>query len=76
VKIERCGYDFIGSYVLPEQSWWEHYYTPIERKLPELEEKYRDNPGAMYTLEAEREEITLYRRFADQYGYVFYVMRG
>ena len=29
----EIGYRIVGFFVLPEKSWWDNYYTPIETKL-------------------------------------------
>jgi ubiquinone/menaquinone biosynthesis C-methylase UbiE len=74
--IANCGYEVIAHFALPESAWWEDYYDPIERKLIALKEKYRDDHEALSILEGEQQEIDLYRKHSDFYGYVFYVMRS
>ena len=73
--ISRCGYDSIGHFALPESAWWDHYYVPIQQKLPALYDKYRDDADALAVVQMEESEIELYRRYSSYYGYVFYVMR-
>jgi SAM-dependent methyltransferase len=74
--LRETGYSPIGHFTLPESDWWAHYYTPVERKLPALREKYKVNSEALGVLELEAREIDLYRRFCEYYGYVFYVARA
>jgi hypothetical protein len=74
--LREAGYSPIGHFTLPESDWWTHYYTPVERKLPALREKYKVNSEALGVLELEAREIGLYRRFCEYYGYVFYVARA
>jgi SAM-dependent methyltransferase len=69
-----CGYDLLGDFVLPEAAWWDDYYTPKEARVARLAAKYRGDPVAEAVLGECREEIELYRRYADYYGYVFLVM--
>jgi SAM-dependent methyltransferase len=71
-RIEAAGFEMRGSFLLPETDWWDSYYTPIEAKLPELRDKYREEPDALAVLHEQQEEIDLYRQFSDHYGYVFY----
>lgn len=73
--IHRSGYVPLGYFTLPEAAWWGPYYGPIERRLPALRAKYRDQPQALQVLQSEQTEIDLYRRYSAYYGYVFYVMR-
>jgi len=71
--IRRAGYNVVGHFTLPESAWWDHYYTPIEKKLPELRKKHKDNPEALAVVELHEMEIDIYRKYSDSYGYVFYV---
>ena len=71
---EECGYALQGTFLLPEKSWWTHFYSPIEAKLKELKSKYSDDDEAMAMIESERQEIELFRLYSNEYGYVFYVM--
>lgn len=73
--ISRCGYRVIGHFPLPEDAWWEEYYTPLEERIQKLREKYKDNPKALATLNEEQREINLYRKYSRWYGSVFYVMQ-
>ena len=72
----RSGYRPVGQFTLPESDWWRHYYTPIQEKLTALQKKYRGDAEALSVLEMEQREIDLYRRYADYYGYVFYIMKN
>jgi len=73
--ISACGYQLVGHFTLPEESWWVHYYRPIEEKIGRLRERYAGDDEALAVLEGERLEIELYRRYADCYGYEFFVIR-
>jgi SAM-dependent methyltransferase len=72
--IEECGYETLGHFVLPEQAWWEHYYTPIEAKLAPLEARHAGDAAALAVVEEARHEIEMFRRYADYYGYAFFVV--
>jgi SAM-dependent methyltransferase len=74
--IESIGYARIDHFVLPESAWWDHYYAPLERRIDALQREYPDDQDAMAFLEGERTEISLYRKYAASYGYVFYVARN
>lgn len=41
-----------------------------------LRSEYRDDPEAMAFLDGELAEISLYRKYAASYGYVFYIARN
>lgn len=73
--IRRSGYTILDHFLLPESAWWDHYYTPVEAKLPGLRNEYRDDPKALEVIHLHQREVELYRRYADYYGYTFFVMR-
>ncbi len=75
-RIEAAGYRLLGYFVLPASSWWDHYYRPIEAKLPALREKYRGNAEAEAILDMEDLEIGMFRRYSDWYSYAFFVLRN
>lgn len=73
--IRVVGYRDVGHFVLPVESWWKNYYTPLEARITTLREKYCENVEATQQLDEAQREIDLYRQYADWYGYVFYVMQ-
>jgi hypothetical protein len=72
--IEDAGYRLIGHFTLPESAWWD-YYTPIEKRIPLLRDRYAGDQEAQDFLDASQEESDMYRKHSSDYGYVFYVMR-
>jgi ubiquinone/menaquinone biosynthesis C-methylase UbiE len=70
-----CGYEIISHFILPSEAWWTHYYRPIEQRLPELRLKYQDNPEAMSILDCEYDEIEMFRKYHEYYGYVFFILK-
>jgi len=73
--IEQCGYRSIGTFPLPEDAWWELYYTPLENRLKDLRIKFKDNSKAMEMIEESQLEINMFRKYNAWYGSVFYVMQ-
>jgi SAM-dependent methyltransferase len=74
--IENAGYEVVGHFTLPDAAWWEHYYTPLEAKLPALREKYAGNEEALAIIASSAAEIDVRRRFGQTYGYEFFVARS
>jgi hypothetical protein len=60
---------------LPDNCWIRNYYQPLEKGFEDFLERNGHDPLAMQLIEAEKQEINLYRKFKDYYGYVFYVAR-
>jgi SAM-dependent methyltransferase len=74
-RIQAAGYELLGHFALPARDWWDDYYTPIEAKLAGLRVVHRNDPTALEVIADEETEMDLHRRYADFYGYVFYVMQ-
>lgn len=72
-SIERSGYEFKHGFNLPESSWWNEYYGPWEEKLLTLKEKHANNTEVLNRINKGLEEIELYRKFSNEYGYTFYI---
>lgn len=73
--LSERGYELIGDFVLPPAAWWDDYYAPMEARLEAIEARYRENPAALEVLAECREEIDVYRRYGDWYGYAFFIAR-
>ncbi|MBX9846863.1 MAG: class I SAM-dependent methyltransferase [Xanthobacteraceae bacterium] len=74
-RLYASGYTPVGHFTLPDRDWWESYYTPMQAKLPALFARYRGNDAALDVVRMAEREIDIRRRFADAYGYVFFVGR-
>jgi ubiquinone/menaquinone biosynthesis C-methylase UbiE len=73
--IKRCGYEPIEHFTLPESAWWDNYYNPIRKRLVSLREKYRGDSEAETVFAAVETEMSMFERYSDWYGYVFFVMK-
>ena len=73
--IEHSGYHLIDYFILEEDAWW-NYYTPIEKKLGSFREKHRDDYAALNVIKMEETEIAMYRKYSDEYGYIFYIIQS
>jgi SAM-dependent methyltransferase len=73
--VAGSGYELLATYLLPSKAWFPDYYDPLERRIDLLGEKYAHDPALLAELNAAREEIDLFRRYHDVYGYVFYAMQ-
>lgn len=74
-KAEMLGYKVVDTFILPETGWWDHYYTPLEKRIRLFIEKYRHDQEVLNTLSEFQKEIDLYRNYSDYYGYVFYILK-
>lgn len=71
---ERLGFTTLFTQRLPASAWWDNYYNPLLARLPEHE----DSPSpVMRAVVAEtHQEIELFRRHSDSYGYTFFVLQA
>jgi len=74
-QIPSCGYDLLGHFTLPEDTWWTEYYGPLEKRVNELRTKYADEPQALLELDKEQREIDMFKENPRAYGSVFFVMQ-
>jgi SAM-dependent methyltransferase len=73
--LQRAGYDLLGSFMLPEACWLDHYYTPLEQRLDAFVERQAGRLEAQEIAAGERREADLYRRYREWFSYGFYVAR-
>ncbi len=74
-RIRDCGYEVLGHFRLPDESWWTDYYTPLAANLERMREKYRLDPAALRFIAESEGEQQLRRDYPDAYGYEFFVTR-
>lgn len=73
--IEEAGLEYQGHFVIPENAWWDDYYTPLGERVKKFKVEYEGDQEIQNILNSTMEEINLYRDYSDCYGYVFYIMR-
>lgn len=73
--IDRSGFSLAGHFTLPDEAWWDDFYTPMERRIGELRAKYACDAEAQAVLAQLEKEPELHRRYSDFYAYEFFVAR-
>ena len=73
--LEVQGFSLLGYFALPDACWLDNYYRPIQERLPAFLQRHENSPGAQAIADAEVEELALYERYKDYFGYGFYVAR-
>lgn len=71
--IQNVGFHLISNFTLPESSWLDSYYKPMEEELSRLYKKYQGNEVALSIFEMMRNEIDFYRKYSEFYGYEFFI---
>lgn len=72
-KMQKSGYIPVASFILPENCWTEHYYTPQIAAQTTFLKKHKGNQTAEELVANQRHEAQLYSKYKEYYGYVFYV---
>ena len=73
--IQNERFHLISNFTLPESSWLDSFYVPMEEELTRLNKKYQGNEIALAIFEEMKNEINLYKKFSDFYGYEFFIMQ-
>lgn len=69
-RAQRAGYRVLNTRRLPSGAWWDNYYGPLRRRIAEL----HDIPALQAVIQETRDEMDLFERFSDDYGYTFYLL--
>ena len=73
--IQNERFHLIFNFTIPESSWLDSFYLPMEKELTRLTRKYQGNKIALGIFEEMKNEINLYKKFSDFYGYEFFIMQ-
>jgi SAM-dependent methyltransferase len=73
--IERCGLELVGHFTLPDEAWWEDFYTPMTRRIGALQERYVGDAESLAVLDQLAEEPEMHRQHAEYYAYEFFIVR-
>lgn len=74
--VELSGLLLLGNFTLPKSAWLVNYYKPMEKEINLLKQKYKGNEVALSTLKGCSDEIGFYKKYSDEYGYEFFIMRN
>ena len=73
--LQEAGYTLVDYFPLPHQSWWTDYYTPLITVLRHIRTKYPNNDTAERICAEFEHEMEMHRKYADWYGYGFFIMK-
>jgi len=74
-QLEEHGYSPVGYFFLPQTSWLDHYYHPIEARFDDFLARHQHHELAQDIVKRERAEIEQYNAYKDYWSYGFYVAR-
>jgi SAM-dependent methyltransferase len=73
--IAKCGFELVDQFVLPDSSWWDEYYRPLEARVAVFRAKHAAEPEKLQLLDMLQREIDTRRKYPEYYGYAFYLLR-
>jgi hypothetical protein len=73
--IDRTGFSLEGHFTLPDEAWWDDFYTPMEQRISELRVQHASDAEASGVLDQLAREAETHRRCSDCYAYEFFVAR-
>ncbi|GAG54547.1 unnamed protein product, partial [marine sediment metagenome] len=66
--ITSHGLSLISHFKLPESSWWNNYYIPLEKRINKLRNKYQNEEEKLNMLDEFYLEIEMFRKYSEYYG--------
>ncbi|HBC58166.1 MAG TPA: SAM-dependent methyltransferase [Gammaproteobacteria bacterium] len=73
--LEENGYSPIGYFLLPKHCWLDNYYAPLQDSFESFLNRNGNSEEARNIVEADRQEIELYKKYNSHYGYGVYLAR-
>ena len=74
-QVSSRGYDLLGYFVLGEETWWNEYYAPLEKRIRQSRRKHGDNPKVVAVLDTEQREIDWVKQDPGRYCSVYFIMK-
>lgn len=71
--LEDNGYKLLGYFALPETSWLDDYYKPLENNFEKYLQDHNNSEESIAIVEESKTEIELYKKYKDYYSYGFYI---
>jgi len=74
-QVSIQGYDLLHSFILDERTWWDEYFTPLERQIRETRVKQPVDPKLLALLDADQREVEMVRQNPRRTRSVYFVMK-
>jgi SAM-dependent methyltransferase len=73
--IKNCGFEPLGHFTLPDETWWDDFYTPMQGRIEELRGTHAGDAEAAFILDQLAREPDMHRRYSGYYAYEYFVAR-
>lgn len=74
-RVRDAGYHLVDHFALSARSWWDGYFNPLMERHAAARQRYAGDEEALAVVAEGEDEIELFRRYHETYGYVFYLMQ-
>ena len=71
-RANRAGFSVLSTHRLPSSAWWMNYYNPLRDRMKQIE----ITPAIQSVIRETEEEMAVFEKFSNFYGYTFYVLRA
>jgi ubiquinone/menaquinone biosynthesis C-methylase UbiE len=75
-RVSSRGYDLLGYFVLGEETWWNEYYAPLEKRIRQSRRKHGNDPKVAALLDSEQREIDMDKQDPARHCSVYFIMRN
>ncbi|GAI23797.1 unnamed protein product, partial [marine sediment metagenome] len=66
-QISSCGYDLLEYFTLNDDTWWNEYFAPLEKRINEIRIKHANDSKALAALDEEQREIDMFKKNPGRY---------
>lgn len=73
--IAAGGFSLLGRFTLPDEAWWDDFYTPMRERIEELRSAHAADHEALAVLGQLAEEPEMYRLHSAYFAYEFFIVR-
>lgn len=73
--LEENGYILWGYFVLPQESWLDNYYIPLQNGFDKFLVKNQHSSQARKLIQEYQQEIKIYKKYSKYYSYGVYVAK-
>ena len=73
--LEKHGYSSLAYFRLPDYCWLEEYYAPLENYFQQFLIEHNHSDKARDIVKQVKQEIELYQKYKEYYGYGFFIAK-
>lgn len=73
--ITDSGYELMDYFILDKDVWWNEYYSPLEREIQKIQNRYSDESDISVKFDKELREIELFKKDSEKFESVFFVLQ-